>query len=168
MKNPRSWLLFPALAFCVLLSSTAFGQVVATPPAPLTAATISAATIIVASLGIVVGFVVQGVNSGSLFGIVTIPKPVLPYLGLFGGFLGAFTASITAAPLKDEAAWLNALFAGLVGLGGVVAGVTAKQHVDAAKRDKTPVGPGGGIPIDVVTKAANETTQPPPAAQRVR
>src|ERR1700733_13772691 len=96
-------LLFPvSLAFCVLLSSTAFGQVVVTPPAPLTAATISAATIIIASLGIVVGYLTQAINSGSLFGIVTIPKPVLPYLGLAGGFLGAFTASITAAPLKDE------------------------------------------------------------------
>jgi hypothetical protein len=174
MKNPRPWLallLFPlSLAFCVLLSHTAFGQVVVTPPAPLTAATLSTATIVIALLAIVVGYVTQAINSGSLFGVVTIPKPLLPYLGLAGGFLGPFTASITASPLKDESAWLNALFAGLLGLGGIVMGVTAKQHIDAALRDRTPVAGsgagGGGVKVDAVTQAANDVAKPP-TAQRV-
>ena len=165
MKTHRLALLFVSLACLVLFSSTAYAQVLVTPPAPLTAATISAATIIVASLGILVGYVTQSINSGSLFGIVTIPKPVLPYLGLAGGFLGAFTTSITAAPLKDEAAWLNALFAGLIGLGGVVAGVTAKQHIDAAFRDKTPT---GGAKVDALNKAtqAAVAASKPPASLR--
>jgi hypothetical protein len=166
MKNLRLLLLFPfSFAVCMLLPSTAFGQVVVTPPAPLTAATISAATIIITALAIVVGYTTQAINSGSFFGIVTIPKPLLPYLGLVAGFLGPFTASITVAPVKDEAGWLNALFAGLIGLGGLAIGVTAKQHIDAAKRDRTPIAPpasggSGLLPVDAVNKAANEITPP--------
>jgi len=163
MKTPRSrlaLLLFPAsLAFSVLLSTSAFAQVVVTPPV-ITTGAVSATTIIIASLAILVGYVTQGIQSGSLFGVIMIPKPWLPYLGLLGGFLGAFTPSITNAAVKNEAAWLTALFAGLIGLGGIVAGVTAKQHVDAHLRDRTPVvGSGaGGVKVDAVTQAANEVT----------
>jgi hypothetical protein len=169
--------LFPlSLAFSVLLSTSAFGQVIVTPPVlgqvivtppvpVVTAASISLATIIIALLGIVVGYLTQSINSGSFFGIVTIPKPVLPYLGLLGGFLGAFTTSITSATLKDEAAWVTALFAGLIGLGGVVSGVTAKQHIDAHLRGNTPTG-GAAMRVDAVNKAANDATTKPPAALR--
>jgi hypothetical protein len=177
MKHPTkrsrlALLLFPlSLAFCVLLSHDAYAQIVVPPAAPVvTAATISAATIVIALLGIVVGYLAQAIQSGSLFGVVTIPKTWIPYLGLAGGFLGPLTASITASPLKDESAWVTALFAGLVGLGGVVSGITAKQHIDAAKRDRTPLIPPSisGTKIDAVNQAANDVSSGtlPPAAKR--
>ena len=154
-----------ALVCILLLPSIAFAQTAA-PVIPT--GQISATTIVIASLGIAVGYLSQAINSGSLFGVVTIPKPVLPYLGLAGGFLGAFTASITAAPRKDAAAWWTAIFAGLVGLGGVVAGVTAKQHLDAHLRDRTPAGGGSGGGnrqlADALRRAVNDAKAPQAAA----
>ena len=182
MKLLRSrWLVlsFVMVTFTLVSPLTAFAQTVMSvlpvvvPPAPppITATTISTATVLLAFLGVFVGFIVQGVNSGSLFGVVTIPKPALPYLGLAGSFLSAFVVSANAAPTKDTAAWINALLAGLLALGGVAIGVTAKQHIDAHLRDKTPVVGSGsnGAKVDAVTKAANDITPPsttPPAAQR--
>lgn len=176
MKLPKSrWLILSfALCAATLVSPmTAFAQTVApivmpvAPPAPLTATTISAATVLIAFLGVFVGYISQAINSGSFLGIVTIPKAALPYLGLVGSFLSAFVTSITAASTKDTAAWVNALLAGMLGLGGVAIGVTAKQHVDAHLRDRTPVvssGSGsGGVKVDVVTQAANDATKPPTA-----
>ncbi len=108
--------------------------------------------IIIALIGILLGYITQAVNTGSLFGQVTVPKPWLPYLTLAASFLGASVTSIMQSTTKDSAAWTTALFAGLLSLGGNTVGVTVKQHLDAHK-DVTPAKPA---PAEIPKAAAND------------
>jgi hypothetical protein len=86
---------------------------------------------IIALLSVLAGYISQAVNTGSLFGVKTLPKAWLPYLTLIGTFLAAFVASISTASTVNEAAWFAALVAGLTSLTGTAVGVTVHQHMNA-------------------------------------
>jgi len=86
-------------------------------------------TMIIALLSVLAGYVSQAVNTGSLFGIKTLPKAWLPYLTIFGTFLAAFVPSISSATTVNGAAWFAALIAGLTSLTGTAVGVTVHQHM---------------------------------------
>ena len=101
----------------------------------------STVTIIISLLAILAGYVSQAIQTGSLFGVATVPKKWVPYLTLFGAFLAAAVPSISGAASKDESAWLTALFAGLVALGSTTVGVTAHQHLNAAPPKVPPTNP---------------------------
>ena len=88
-------------------------------------------TIVIALLGVLVGYMIQAINTGKFMGVATVPQAWLPYLSLGGGFLSAFVTSIQAAPTPDAGAWFSALLAGLLALGGVVSGINAHQHLTA-------------------------------------
>lgn len=114
----------------------------------------SMTAIIIAVLGIVVGYIVQSVNTGSLFGVVTVPKAWLPFLSLLSLFLAALVTSIASAPTKDQGAWIMAALAGLMALGGNATGATIKQQMDAHKRAMTPVPPSNDNATPDAKKAA--------------
>jgi hypothetical protein len=80
--------------------------------------TLSAPVVVVTILSLVLGFVTHGVQSGSLLGIKTIPQPWLPYLTIFGTFLGGTVAYFTGlgTSMRLDAATI---------FYGVVAGFTA-------------------------------------------
>jgi hypothetical protein len=98
--------------------------------------TLTTVTVLIAFLGVLVGYVAQAVNTGSLFGIVTVPKTWLPYLALAGTFLAAFVQSIATATTVNGTAWINALLAGMVALGGNATGITISQHLATASAKK--------------------------------
>lgn len=94
--------------------------------------TLSYTTIIISLLAVLSGYIANAVQSGSLFGVATVPKGWVPYLSLVGSFLAAFVASIAGASPVTQAAWFTALLAGLTALGGLGIGVTAHQHLTAS------------------------------------
>lgn len=96
-------------------------------------------TIVIALLAVLAGYITQAVNTGSVFGVATLPKPWLPYLTLAGLFLSSCVGSIAQAPIKDNAAWFTAVLAGMIALGGSATGATIKQQLDAHKRAPTPL-----------------------------
>lgn len=123
--------LFSVLSLLLLglFVSSAFAQSPAPVPTPAPTV-LSGTTIAIALLSILAGYVSQTVNTGgSIFGIATLPKTWLPYVTLFGTFLTSSVVSISTAALKDENAWILALFAGLTAITGTTVGITARQHV---------------------------------------
>lgn len=91
----------------------------------------STTTIIISLLSVLVGYVAQAVNTGSLFGVATVPQKWIPYLSLFGTFLAAFVTSVATANPVNNAAWMTALIAGFAALTGNTVGVTMHQHLKA-------------------------------------
>ena len=89
--------------------------------------------IVVTILSFVAGLVSQAVNTGSIFGIVTVPKAWLSYVAVFGTFLAGAAASLTQAGSVTGATVLSAFLAGLMALGGSMAGVTVHQHFSASR-----------------------------------
>jgi hypothetical protein len=84
------------------------------------------------SLGsLIVGFITQAVNTGSLFGVVTVPQKWLPYASLLGTFLAGFIASIGSAASVTSTTLTQAVMAGLMALTGTAVGVTCHQHLKA-------------------------------------
>ena len=174
MKHPKrrrlALVLFPlSLAFCVLLSHDAYAQTVVPPATSL----LSTSALIILVLGGVGGYLSHSIQTGTLFGAITIPKPWLPWVTLLGTFLLAFAASLqlNSSGGITELGLLNATAMGFLALLGNTVGVTARQQIVAHLRDRTPLPPihGSGSKIDAVNKAANEVTSPgtiPPAAQR--
>jgi hypothetical protein len=128
------------LAQCVALflwlfwSSIALAQTILPPPAPVTVLT--PAVVIVTLLAVLAGYIAQAVNTGSLFGVVTVPQTWLPYLTLVGSFLAAAVMSLQGAAVVTSVSWFNALLSGLLALGGTSIGVVAHQHVDQPRVTK--------------------------------
>ena len=153
--------LLPLTLLILLVPTAAFAQ---TPVAPVQ--TLSTETMIIALLAVLSGYVTHSISTGLVFGIKTIPKPWLPYLGLFGAFLVPLTASIYAASSSPtgatQVAWFNALLAGLIGLGGFVSGVTGKQAIDA----HTTTGKGDATTNKQADTAAASPPPQAPAAHR--
>src|SRR5271166_670703 len=111
----------------LLLPVSAMGQT-PTPPVPTT---LTATTIVITLLALLSGYITEAINTGSFFGVITVPKPWLPYLSLFGLALAAFVASAASgAPL------FSSIVAALTALGGTAIGVTVHQHM----RTKPPSG----------------------------
>ncbi len=89
------------------------------------------ATIIIAILSLVLGYISQAVQTGKFLGIVTVPTTWLPYLTLIGTFLAAFVQSISSATVVNQSTIVAAILAGLAALTGVTIGVTVHQHITA-------------------------------------
>jgi hypothetical protein len=140
----RTSLFFLALAV-LSAPAVAFAQTLPPPVEPV--AVLNPVSAVIAILALVAGFVFQAKNSGSIFGIATVPSAWLPYLGLVGGFLANFVASLSSATTVNGTAWFNATLAGFLSLTGSAVGVTIHQHVVGGGKQKAP--------LDPVTKAAN-------------
>src|SRR5271170_553710 len=82
-------------------------------------------------ISLVVGFITQAVNTGSLFSVVTVPQKWLPYASILGTFLAGFVANISAAASVTQATIMQAVMAGMMALTGTMVGVTAHQHMKA-------------------------------------
>jgi hypothetical protein len=79
----------------VLFAPPAFAQLSVPALAPTA---LSLPLVIVWILSLLLGFVNYSVQSGSLLGQVTVPKPWLPWLTLLGTFLGGIVSYLTSQP----------------------------------------------------------------------
>ena len=123
------------LALVVLFlfaASTALAQTVGTT-APPVVVIVTVTSVIIALLSVLVGFVGQAISTGTFFGLFPEPPGWIPYVTLFGTFLVPFVQSISAAPIANSVAWVNAFLAGFMALTGAVGGITAHQHISAPK-----------------------------------
>jgi len=149
-----------SLVLVCLLDRIAYAQGAITV-APVAVLNPTSATI--AILALIAGFLINAKNSGSVFGVATVPTAWLPYVGLIGGYLLNFVAYLQSVPTVNGAAWFNATLAGFLSLGGSTIGVTIHQHTQTGKK-KPPQIPGV-IQQPVVVPAAPPPT--PPAAARI-
>jgi CDP-diglyceride synthetase len=133
--------------FCLTVVLFSSGIAFAQTPAP-TPTVITPQTAIVAILAVIVGYIGQAVNSGSIFGITTTPQAWIPYLTLLGSFLGAFGLSLQGASTLNGAAWFNAAIAGLTALLSAAGGSAAHSHFQTYKV--------------TMAKRASAVTEPPP------
>ena len=116
------------LTVCVLaLPAIAFAQT-GGAPSPVTPA-----VAIVTILSVVLGFVTQGIQSGSFLGVATVPKSWLPDLTLFGTFLGgvvAYVSGLGANFIVSGSVAYYAVMAGLTALlAGAAPGLAQHAHV---------------------------------------
>ena len=88
-------------------------------------------TVIITLCSLVAGFVTQAVNTGSLFGMVTVPKAWLPYASLIGTLLAGFAGNLSQAAAVNGTTILAAVMAGVMALTGTAVGVTCHQHLKA-------------------------------------
>ena len=135
--------------FCI--SGLAFAQAPTPAPAP---SVISTQTAIVAILALVVGYIGQAVNTGSVFGVATTPKAWIPYLTLLGSFLGAFGLSIQGDSSLNGASWFNAVIAGFTALMAAAGGSAAHTHLNAHKSFVAPAPAAPAAPPPPPAKAA--------------
>jgi hypothetical protein len=104
--------------------SVAFAQTSGGPPPAVTNW-----TLVVTVLSAIVAFLTNAYQSGSFFGLETVPGPVLPYLMLGASFLGAVGSSIGAVAEAGGSVTIaviaNALLQGVLAIFGYAAGATA-------------------------------------------
>jgi hypothetical protein len=100
---------------------------------PTVLLTVTATTVVIAVLSVLVGFVSQAISTGTFLGVIPLPPAWVPYVTLFGTFLTAFVASIATTSATGSVVWVNALLAGFMALTGAVGGITAHQHISAPK-----------------------------------
>ena len=153
----RAIMLF-SLALMGTLFSTglAFAQT-PNPPAPVPGLTVQ--TAIVTILALVVGYIGQAVNTGSVFGIVTTPKAWVPYLTLLGSFLGAVGVSLQGDAVLNGTAWFNAVVAGFIALMAAAGGSAAHTTLNAHKTTAA----AKVAAQTAATVAAASPAAPPPA-----
>lgn len=145
-----AWMTALVLATCLFLfaASTALAQTAGAGVAPVIVAKVTATTVIIALLSVLVGFVSQAISTGTFLGVIPLPPAWIPYVTLFGTFLTAFVMSITAATTDNEAAWFNAFLAGFMALTGAVSGITAHQHISAPKITRQSAANDNGVKAD--------------------
>ena len=128
------WLLVP-LALWVGLERVAFAQDVpaitlAAAPAPLV--TLTTPLAVIALLSLLAAYVTQGVSSGQIFGIVTIPKTWLPVLTVLGTFLSTFVTQIVAeGSALSGVNVFNAFVAGMFMLIAPATGTALHHHLNS-------------------------------------
>jgi len=133
------------LAMFLLVPSVVLAQVAA--PQPVVPAAPSVAVAVVTVLALVIGFINQGIGQGSVLGIVTVPKPWLPYLTLAASFLGGVVASLAQDSVVNGAAIWGAVVAGVTALLAAGGGAALSHHVStpaktlAAQGGSTTTGP---------------------------
>ena len=96
------------------------------------------ATIIIAILSLVLGYISQAVQTGKFLGIVTVPTTWLPYLTLIGTFLAAFVQSISSATVVNQSTIVAAILAGLAALTGVTIGVALPVRLSTPNCNPSP------------------------------
>jgi len=109
-------------------SALAQASVLTGPPSLTGLTPLSVTTALLAA---VTAFVVNAVNSGTLFGLTPTPQPWLPYFGVLGPFLAAVTFSLTGAGSLSGVAVLNALLAGFWTLVGSAVGASTHSKLQA-------------------------------------
>lgn len=95
-------------------------------------------TIIITLVSVLVGYIGNAVQSGSILGLATVPRSWIPYLTILGTFLASAIASLSQAASVNSAAWFTALIAGLTSLLGSTAGITVHQHLSLKKTPAVP------------------------------
>lgn len=127
MKMFKSFMFAAVLMAVMLPASIAFAQV-----APGQAINpVTGPVAIVTVLSVILGFVTQAVQSGSILGIVVLPKPWLPEVTLFGSFLGgavAYLGGLGSFALSGSVVYY-AVMAGLTALlAGAAPGLARHAH----------------------------------------
>jgi hypothetical protein len=139
----RRLALLSVFLLVLLIPLVAFAQSVPLPgPIPV----LTPAVAVVTLIALVVGFLGQAINSGSVLGIATVPKAWIPLLTLVGSFLSAAVTSLQQAPNMTGTAEFNAVVAGFVGMltaaGGAAIHVHLVSHSKGLPEGKT----GSGDP----------------------
>jgi len=149
--------MLPVLLVTAVLFTTgiAFAQTPSPVPAP---SVLTPQIAIVTIISLIVGFLGQAINTGSIFGFQTVPKAWIPYLTLGGSFLAAFGVSLQGDATLNGTAWFNAVMAGFGALVFAAGGSAAHTHFNAHKNFVSKNGGGDG------GNGATATTTPPPAA----
>lgn len=120
-----------ALILCT--ASLAFAQ----GPSPAPAAPpLSQGYVVMAIVGLIVGFATQGLKQGNLLGIIRIQAAWAPYLGLLVTFGTGLDQGLAGQATLTSAVWFNAVLLGLTGL--------MAQGGGAALHGHTHDGGGGG------------------------
>lgn len=102
----------------------------AAAPAPLV--TLTTPLAVIALLSLLAAYVTQGVSSGQIFGIVTIPKTWLPLLTVIGTFLSTFIAQIVAEGSTLSGVHVfNAFVAGMFMLIAPATGTALHHHLNS-------------------------------------
>lgn len=89
--------------------------------------------VITTALSFIAGIIGQAVNTGSFFGIETVPQALIPYLTLGGSFIIAFGISLQQSGSLSSASLQTAFVAGLAALGSAAGGTAAHSHFNAHK-----------------------------------
>jgi hypothetical protein len=114
------------LSFCLvfLFSIPAWAQ-----STPMPAPTLTTATVVVTILSLLLGILTQIVQSGSLFGIVTVPKPWLPDFTLASTFIGGLVAYLGGQSSLNSSIVFYAVVAGITALlAGAAPGMAIHAH----------------------------------------
>lgn len=83
---------------------------------------LSTPVVVVTILSLVLGFVTQGIQSGSILGVATVPKPWLPFLTIFATFLGGVVSYLTGLGSSAQLNSSTVFFAVVTGLTDLLAG----------------------------------------------
>lgn len=99
-------------------------------PAPVTTL-----GVVVMVIGLLLGFINQGISQGSILGsTVKVPPTWLPYLTLAATFLSGGVASLTTSDAVTAAAVLLAVYAGFQALISTGGGIALAHHMGQPKR----------------------------------
>ena len=126
LSRTRPFALLLALSMSLLvflLTTSALGAGGAGGASPTTPTT---TTMVITLLAVLAGYITQAVNTGSFLGLVTVPKPLLPWLSLVGLALAAFVSSMVSGQTL-----FASIVAALLSLTGTTVGVTVQQHTTA-------------------------------------
>jgi hypothetical protein len=128
MNQPRMVLL-SLLSLCVFWAAPALAQVEPSAPA------LTPSYVLTTGLAVVVGFLTMAYNTGSVFGVKTVPKPALPYVGLAITFLGAMAPALGTGALTVGGLYA-AFLAGAWALLGNFAGAAGHSLMTAHKSSR--------------------------------
>jgi hypothetical protein len=150
--------LLVTLIYMLASWSVAFAQTGGSPPA------VTNWTLVVTVISGVVAFLTNAYQSGSFFGLKTVPGPLLPYLMLGATFLGAVGASIgavvQAAGSVTTAVLANALLQGVLAVFGYAAGATA--HAKLSDHFSLHESSQPDVPVPPLPPAGPSPVPPPP------
>jgi hypothetical protein len=124
--------IFATLAFLAITTLSIAALAQSTPPAGASAP-LTTLGVLVTVVSLVVGFVNQAVNQGSILGIVTTPKAWLPYLTILATFFMGAGASLSQAAGVSGSSILAAVLAGFSSLVFGAGGIALAHGVHVGK-----------------------------------
>jgi len=117
--------------FVLMVATTAFAQNALVPPATSLTPYVMVTTV----LGVLLGFVNNGINKGQILQNISLPKSWLPWLTIVGSFLMNFMSSLTSSGVLTKVSLWNACTIGIFGIISAGAGTAIQNHTQAHNSD---------------------------------
>lgn len=112
---------------------------------------ITTAYVVTMVLGIVLGFLAQGIKQGNLLGLLKVQASWVPALAVVLTFGTGLEQGLSGQPSLTGAVWLNAIFTAFLGLLGQAGGATLHGHTHWSSQ---PSGAGSSGSANAVSGAA--------------